>query len=191
MECPYGRKWHPDQRGASGGDDVQKARKHFTKRWKNVNVPQEQQELPLPEVKVPDAEDDKDRKEDTKEIKTKCSRRVICSRPDEDSPWKVTKANLEHTGHTVPSKRAQAREKRALKKEWVTTIKDHGHLGLEAGSDPRGHLCVTWGVYLCAGKPPLADVILSHPPGLTRCDSVIGLAIPAMSGHIQYRGAAS
>ena len=62
---------------------------------------------------------------------------------------------------------------------------------LEAGSDPRGHLWVTWGVYLCAGKPPLADIILSHPPDLTRCDSVIGLAIPAMSGHIQYWGAAS
>ena len=61
----------------------------------------------------------------------------------------------------------------------------------EAGSDPRGHLGVTWGVYLCAGKPPLADIILSHPPELTRCDSVIGLAIPAMSGHIQNRGAAS
>ena len=61
----------------------------------------------------------------------------------------------------------------------------------EAGSDPRGHLGVTWGVYLCAGKPPLADIILSHPPDLTRCDSVIGLAIPAMSGHVQYRGAAS
>ena len=63
--------------------------------------------------------------------------------------------------------------------------------GAEAGSDPRGHLWGTWGVYLCAGKPPLADIILSHPPDLTRCDSVIGLAIPAMSGHIQYRGAAS
>ena len=37
----------------------------------------------------------------------------------------------------------------------------------EAGSDPRGHLRVTWGVYLCAGKPPLADIILSHPPDLT------------------------
>ena len=61
----------------------------------------------------------------------------------------------------------------------------------EAGSDPRGHLGVTWGVYLCAGKPPLAEIILSHPPELTRCDSVIGLAIPAMSGHIQNRGAAS
>ena len=61
----------------------------------------------------------------------------------------------------------------------------------EAGSDPRGHLGVTWGVYLCAGKPPLADIILSHPPDLTRCDSVIDLAISAMSGHIQYRGAAS
>ena len=62
---------------------------------------------------------------------------------------------------------------------------------VEAGSDPRGHLGITWGVYLCAGKPPLADIILSHPSDLTRCDSVIGLAIPAMSGHIQYRGAAS
>ena len=61
----------------------------------------------------------------------------------------------------------------------------------EACSDPRGHLWVTWGVYLCAGKLLLADIILSHPPDLTRCDSVIGLAIPAMSGHIQYRGAAS
>ena len=61
----------------------------------------------------------------------------------------------------------------------------------EAGSDPRGHLGVTWGVYLCAGKPPLDDIILSHPPGLTRCDSVIGLTVPAMSGNIQYRGAAS
>ena len=61
----------------------------------------------------------------------------------------------------------------------------------EAGSDPRGHLGVTWGVYLCAGKPPLADIILSRPPELTRCDSVIGLAIPATSGHIQYQGAAS
>ena len=64
-------------------------------------------------------------------------------------------------------------------------------LDTEAGSDPRGHLGVTWGVYLCAGKPPLADIILSRPPELTRCDSVIGLAIPAMSGHIQNRGAAS
>ena len=63
--------------------------------------------------------------------------------------------------------------------------------GGEAGSDPRGHLWVTWGVYLCAGKPPLADIILSHPPGLTRWDSVIGLAIPAMSGHMEYRGTAS
>ena len=39
--------------------------------------------------------------------------------------------------------------------------------GGEAGWDPRGHLGVTWGVYLCAGKPPLADIILSHPPDLT------------------------
>ena len=37
----------------------------------------------------------------------------------------------------------------------------------EAGSDSRGYLWVTWGVYLCAGKPPLADIILSHPPDLT------------------------
>ena len=64
-------------------------------------------------------------------------------------------------------------------------------MNTEASSDPRGHLGVTWGVYLCAGKPPLADIILSHPPDLTRCDSVISLAIPAMSGHIQYRGATS
>ena len=58
--------------------------------------------------------------------------------------------------------------------------------GVEAGSDPHGHLCVTWGVYLWAGKLPLADIILSHPPDLIWCDSVIGLAILATSGHIQY-----
>ena len=39
--------------------------------------------------------------------------------------------------------------------------------GGEAGSDPRGHLWVTWGVYLYAGKPPLADITLSHPGDLT------------------------
>ena len=39
--------------------------------------------------------------------------------------------------------------------------------GGEAGLDPRGHSSVTWGVYLCAGKPPLANIILSHPPDLT------------------------
>ena len=39
--------------------------------------------------------------------------------------------------------------------------------GGEAGWDPRGHLWVTWGVYLGAGKPQLADIILSHPPDLT------------------------
>ena len=75
----------------------------------------------------------------------------------------------------------------SMTSEWIQRSEKGG----EAGSDPRGHLWVTWGVYLCAGKPPLADIILSHPPDLTRCDSVIGLAIPAMSGHIQYRGAAS
>ena len=37
----------------------------------------------------------------------------------------------------------------------------------EADSDPRGHLWATWGVYLCAGQPPLADIILSHPPDPT------------------------
>ena len=39
--------------------------------------------------------------------------------------------------------------------------------GSEAGLDPRGHLWFNWGVYLGAGKPPLADIILSHPPDLT------------------------
>ena len=44
---------------------------------------------------------------------------------------------------------------------------EDSHSNSEADSDPRGHLWVTWGVYLCAGKPPLADIILSHPPDLT------------------------
>ena len=81
---------------------------------------------------------------------------------------------------------------------WTCTLKYQGGTGppeatcaIEAGSDPRGHLGVTWGVYLCAGKPPLADIILPHPPDLARCDSAIGLAIPAMSGHIRNLGAAS
>ena len=39
--------------------------------------------------------------------------------------------------------------------------------GGEAGSDPRGHLCVTWGKCLSAGKPSLVGIILSHPPNLT------------------------
>ena len=42
----------------------------------------------------------------------------------------------------------------------------HAHRA-EASWDPLGHLGVTWGVYLCACKPPLADIILSHPPDLT------------------------
>ena len=45
--------------------------------------------------------------------------------------------------------------------------KQRSEKGGEAGSDPRGHLGVTWGVYLCADKPPLADIIFSHPPDLT------------------------
>ena len=39
--------------------------------------------------------------------------------------------------------------------------------GGEAGSDPGAHLWVTQGVYLWAGKPPLTDIILSHPLDLT------------------------
>ena len=39
--------------------------------------------------------------------------------------------------------------------------------GGEAGQDPRGHLWVTWGVYICASKLPLADIILSNPPDVT------------------------
>ena len=34
--------------------------------------------------------------------------------------------------------------------------------GGEASSDPRGHLWVTWGVYLCAGKPPLISYSPIH-----------------------------
>ena len=32
----------------------------------------------------------------------------------------------------------------------------------EAGSNPRGHLPVTWGVYLWSSKRPLADIISYH-----------------------------
>ena len=51
-------------------------------------------------------------------------------------------------------------------REFVNFVEQFLAFG-EAGSDPRGHLGVTWGVYLCAGKPPLPDIILSHPPDLT------------------------
>ena len=93
-------------------------------------------------------------------------------------PWDMGGGVGAHWGPPVVSSLVSERIQRSWK-------------GGEAGSDPRGHLGVTWGVYLCAGKPPLADIILSHPPDLTRCDSVIGLVIAAMSGNIQYRGAAS
>ena len=79
----------------------------------------------------------------------------------------------------------------ALSRHSAPILRVGSSVAHEAGFDPRGLSWVTWDVYLCAGEPPLADIILSHPPGLTRCDSVIGLAIPAISGHIQYRGAAS
>ena len=39
--------------------------------------------------------------------------------------------------------------------------------GGEASSDPHGHLWVTFVVYLWAGQPPWADIILSHPADLT------------------------
>ena len=78
-------------------------------------------------------------------------------------PWDMEGGVGAHWGPPVLSSLVSERIQRSEK-------------GGEAGSDPRGHLGVTWGVYLCAGKPPLADIILSHPPDLTRCDSVIGLA---------------
>ena len=43
-------------------------------------------------------------------------------------------------------------------------------------------------IYVPASRHWLISYSLIH---LTRCDSLIGLVIPAMSGHIQYRGAAS
>ena len=75
------------------------------------------------------------------------------SRPKEyvDSKWKLVAKKLCYAKPTRSS--------------WPLK---QGRMGdLEAGSDPRGHLWVTWGVYLCASKPPLADIILFHPPDLT------------------------
>ena len=92
----------------------------------------------------------------------------VCGAPM--CPWDMEGGVGAHWGPPVLSSMVSERIQRSEK-------------GGEAGSDPRGHLGVTWGVYLCAGKPPLADIILSHPPDLTRCDSVIGLVIPAMSGY--------
>ena len=70
------------------------------------------------------------------------------------SPWDMGGGVGGHWGPPVLSSMTSERIQRSEK-------------GGEAGSDPRGHLWVTWGVYLWAGKPPLADIILSHPPDLT------------------------
>ena len=43
----------------------------------------------------------------------------------------------------------------------------HSEKGVKPVRTPLGHLWITWGVYLCAGRPPLAEIILSHPPDLT------------------------
>ena len=69
-------------------------------------------------------------------------------------PWDMGGGCGAHWGTLVLSSMTSERIQRSEK-------------GGEAGSDPRGHLWVTWGVYLCASKPPLADIILSHPPDLT------------------------
>ena len=45
-------------------------------------------------------------------------------------------------------------------------------------------------IYVPASRHSLISYLF-HPSELTQCDSVISLAIPAMSGHIQNRGAAS
>ena len=101
------------------------------------------------------------------------------------SPYFLARLKGMHQSAYLPTCKAKANEGMFAAEEPSHTAR------IEAGSDPRGHLGVTWGVYLCAGKPPLADIILSHPPDLTRCDGVIGLVTAAMSGNIQYRGAAS
>ena len=69
-------------------------------------------------------------------------------------PWDMGGVFGAHWGPPVLSSMTSERIERSEK-------------GGERGSDPRGHLWVTWGVYLCAGKPPLADIIRSHPPDLT------------------------
>ena len=51
--------------------------------------------------------------------------------------------------------------------EFYALLATQFFLHIEAGLDPRGHLLVTPGVYLCPGKPPLADIILLHPCDLT------------------------
>ena len=69
-------------------------------------------------------------------------------------PWDLAGGVGAHRGPPVLSSMTSERIQRS-------------ETGGEAGSDPRGHLLVTWGVYLCAGKPPLANITLSHPPDLT------------------------
>ena len=70
------------------------------------------------------------------------------------SPWDMGGGIGAHWGPLVLSSMTSERIQRSEK-------------GGEDHSDPRGQLWVTRGVYLCDGKPPLADIILSHPPDLT------------------------
>ena len=69
-------------------------------------------------------------------------------------PWESGGGDGAHWGPPVLSSMTSERIQRSEK-------------GGEGGSDPRGNLWVTWGVYLWADQPPWADIILSHPPDLT------------------------
>ena len=69
-------------------------------------------------------------------------------------PWDMGGGGGAHWGPPVLSSMTSERIQRSEK-------------GREADSEPRGHHWVTWGVYLWAGRPPLADIILSHPPDPT------------------------
>ena len=62
-------------------------------------------------------------------------------------PWDMGGGDGAHYGPPVLSSMTSERIQRSEK-------------GGEAGSDPRGHLWVIWGVYLWAGKLPLAYIIL-------------------------------
>ena len=75
-----------------------------------------------------------------------------------------TKCTTYHRGKTLCKTTCENSCQRQIEKCQMIRIRTRA---FEAGSDPRGHVWVTWGVYLCAGKPPLADIILSHQPELT------------------------
>ena len=90
---------------------------------------------------------------------------IVVTPPGGEPPHRVEAEK--HISYSLTASTVAPVQDRACALEVVEFAPETLARDVEAGSDPRGHLWVTWGLYLWAGKPPLADIILSHPPDLT------------------------